>query len=318
MSNIIRAALAALSLVALAVPPVVHAQTVGVSSVSAPTAPPTDLPPRPATRRPSRAARAELATVQTLIGGAMGAEICGMAECDEPRAWAGAVLLGAGAGTALSLLTTRDGIPQGRAQAVNAGTVFGTWLGAGTALALGRSDPNPQAVAGLVAGGQLLGAGLGLLTDHTFIVTPGEVSLANSGALWTGITSVLALAAIAPEGDGDRLRRRFSGTTLATTTLGLAGGAWLARHDHVSRGRALMVDVGAIAGGGMLPLVGWFIGGDDPSAEGLLWASAAGTAGGAILAYALTRTWDAPEVPDLSMSLTPMQGGGVAQLNLKL
>ncbi len=256
--------------------------------------------------------------MQTLIGGAIGAELCGIRECDSARAWAAAILLGAGAGATLSLLTTRDGIPQGRAQAVNAGTLFGTWFGVGTALALGGSEPNAQAISGLIAGGQLLGAGAGLLADNIFILTPGEVSLANSGALWTGITSLLALSAIAPDGDPDKLRRRFVGTTLATTTLGLAGGGWLARRDYVSRGRALMVDVGAIAGGGMFPLFGWLIGGDNPSSEGLLWSSVAGTVSGAVVAYVLTRTWDAPDVPDLSMSVTPMQGGGVAQLSLKL
>lgn len=316
MLTIFRTALVALSLLTLAVTSAVHAQAVEVSSTStAPTS--VDPAPQPA-RRPSRAARAELATVQTMIGAAMGAEICGLAQCDAPRAWAGAVLLGAGAGTTLSLITTRDGIPQGRAQAVNAGTVFGTWLGAGVGLAFGKSDPNPQAFAGLIAGGQLLGAGAGLLADNTFILTPGEVSLANSGALWTGVTSLLAMAAINPDGDGDQLRRRFFGTTLATTSLGLAGGAWLARRDHVSRGRALMVDVGAIAGGGMFPLIGWFVGGDDPSSDALLWSSVAGTIGGAVTAYVLTKNWDAPDVPIASMSVAPIQGGGVAQVSFKL
>jgi len=282
------------------------------------TEPPTQAPRRREKRPASRGARAELASVQALIGAAAGAELCGIAECDQARAWAGTVLLGAGAGVTLSLLTTRDGIPQGRAQAVNSGGIFGTWLGVGGALALGDSDPNPQAIAAVVLGGQALGTGLGLLADNTFTLTAGEVSLANSGALWTGVTSLLSLAAIEPDSDGDELRRRFFGTTLVTTSLGLVGGAWLARRDHVSRGRALMVDLGALTGGGMLPLIGWFVRGDSATSEGLLWSSVAGTLGGAITAYVLTREWDAPEVPNLSMSFSPTQGGGVAQLSLKL
>jgi len=313
----VRTALVALSLLALASPSAASAQSVDVSSTSMATAT-ADPDPEPAKRRPSRAARAELATVQTMIGAAMGAEICGIAKCDEARAWTGAVILGAAAGTTLSLVTTRDGIPQGRAQAVNAGTLFGTWLGVGSALAFGRSDPNAQAIAALVAGGQLLGAGAGLLADNTLTLTAGEVSLANSGALWTGVTSLLAIAAINPDADGDQVRRRFFGTTLVTTSLGLAGGAWLARRDHVSRGRALMVDVGAIAGGGMFPLVGWFIRGDEATGEGLLWSSVAGALGGAVAAYVLTQRWDAPDVPSVSMSVAPMHGGGVAELSLKL
>ncbi len=274
---------------------------------------------KPQARRPnSRWARAELATVQTIIGAAVGAEVCALAECEKARPWAGAVILGAGGGLTLSLLTTRDGISQGRALAVNSGTLFGTWLGVGTFLLTSGSDPSARHFAGLAIGGQLLGAGLGLAADNYLTLSPGEVSLANSGALWTGVGSLMALAAINPDSDGDQLRRRFIGTSLATTSLGLVGGAWLARRDRVSRGRAFMVDAGAIAGGGLFPLVGWFVRGEQASSAALLWSSVAGSLGGAVTAYVLTRTWDAPEAPNLSMSVSPTQGGGIAQLTFKM
>lgn len=98
----------------------------------------------------------------------------------------------------------------------------------------------------------------------------------------------------------------------------MVGGAWLARRDKVSRARALIVDLGAIAGGGLLPLVGWFVRGEQVQGEALLWSGVAGSLGGAATAYILTRAWDAPEVPNVSMSFSPTQGGGVAQLSLKL
>lgn len=263
-------------------------------------------------------ARGELSGVQMLGGAAIGAELCALAGCNNARAWAGATLLGAGGGLTLSLLTTRDGITSGRAQAVNLGTIYGAVLGIATLAATGSDDPGGKSVAASALAGQLAGTGLGLLADNALSLTSGEVGLAGSGLLLTAVTSGLALAAVDPQGDANHIRRRFVGTSIVTTSLGLVAGGWLARRDKVSRARALMVDLGALAGGGLLPLAGWFVRGEDAQAEALLWSSVAGALGGAATVYLLTRTWDAPEVPNVSVSFSPTQGGGLAQLSLPL
>ena len=269
--------------------------------------------PSPAHAASSRGARAELATVQTLVGAAMGVELCLLAECEEPRGWAGAMLIGAGSALTLSLATTRDGIPSSRAQAANAGALWGTWLG-GAAFGI-AVEPDIEALGGVLIGGQLLGAGTGVLLEKRLHLTAGEVSLASSAGLWTGLASLFALGGIEP--DGDNVGRKFLATTVGTTSLAMVGGAYLARKDHVSRGRALLVDLGAITGGGALPLVTWLIRGDDASGEGLFWSGAIGVVGGAVTAYVLTRHWDLPRAPDVGMSLTPVQGGAIGQVTFK-
>jgi len=272
--------------------------------------------PRARRRPASRSARAELATVQTLAGAAVGVELCAIAGCDSARAWAGATLLGASAGLGASMFTTRDGIPQGRAQAVNTGTLFGAWTGLALFVTFPDSAQTGKGAAAAALGGQLLGAGAGLALDHVFALTEGEVSLAGSAALWTGVGSLLAAAALNPDNVDDHTLRRFYGTTLALTGLALAGGGYLARMDGVSRGRALLVDAGAIAGGGLLPLLGWLARGDSVRGEALLWSGLAGVLGGAATMYLLTRHWDVPDGPPLTMSLSPTRGGAVAGLQL--
>jgi hypothetical protein len=247
------------------------------------------------------------------VGAAIGVEFCLIAECEEPRGWASAMLLGGASALTLSLLTTRDGIPSSRAQAANAGAMWGTWVGGAIFGMTWQLDT--EALGGLLIGGQVLGAGTGVLLEKRLHLTAGEVSLASSAGLWTGLASLFALGGVDPVGVNSGTK--FLGATLATTSLAMVGGAYLARRDHVSRGRALLVDLGAIAGGGALPLLTWLIKGDEASGQGLFWSGALGVVGGAVAAYALTRNWDLARGPDLAMSLTPVQGGAIGQVTIK-
>ncbi|NOK14902.1 hypothetical protein HNS30_38415, partial [Corallococcus exercitus] len=78
---------------------------------------------------PSKGARASLTIVQTMHGITQGILLCAISNCQDTRAYVAVSLLGGGAGAALSLLTTRSGLTQGQAAAINSGTVWGFGYG---------------------------------------------------------------------------------------------------------------------------------------------------------------------------------------------
>jgi hypothetical protein len=280
---------------------------------------PPPLPARrrvPGTHEPTGAARAELVFFQTVHGFALGVEACVIADCQDSRAWALSLLVGTGIGVGASWALSRDGVAPGLARA----TTDGTWWGLGNgALLLMATDaasyPNDQDVVTgtFLAGGQLMGLGLGTLAYHLWKPTAGQVSLTASGGLWMLVATGQALG-IAQIGD----ERAAGWILLGAGNLGVLGGGWFAGEEPMTASRVLLIDAGGILGtlSGMAVSV-LVQGGDEPQPEPTLAAGLAGTLLGLGLAYHLTAGWD--DANDASsgprLGLTPLPDGAQVTLS---
>ncbi|MGM0556717.1 MAG: tetratricopeptide repeat protein [Myxococcota bacterium] len=251
-------------------------------------------------------ARAELAIFQTINGLAVGAELCGVAVCDDPRLVIGSLAGGAGLGLGLSLYASRDGITPGHALAINSGTFWGAVNGGFLDLSLGSPNafPNRRAPA-LLAGGQLAGMAVGHLAYANLEPDAGDVALMNTTGLWSGVMMMLVNGIVFPE------QAVFARSTLAAVDLGLIGGAVLSKYFPMSRGRAFVIDAGGLVGA--LTGVGaylFFTGGDGES-EGGFTSALVGAGAGLGLSTYFTRNWDEEEdlFGDVHMMFAPSHDG---------
>jgi hypothetical protein len=251
-------------------------------------------------------ARAELAIFQTINGLAIGAELCGVAVCDDPRLVIGSLAGGAGLGLGLSLYASRDGITPGHALALNSGTFWGAVNGGFVDLSLDPPDefPNRRTPA-LLAGGQLAGLAVGHLAYARLQPEAGDVALMNTTGVWSGVMMMLINGIIAPE------QKAFARSTLAAIDLGLVGGAVLSQYYPMSRGRAFVIDAGGLVGS--LTGVGaylFFTNGEGES-DGAFTSALIGTGVGLGLSTFFTRNWDEEEelFGDMHMMFAPSHDG---------
>jgi hypothetical protein len=263
--------------------------------------------PRAGGERPSGTARAELAVFQTINGLAVAAELCGVAECEDPRLVIGGLAGGAGLGLGLSLYATRDGITPGQALALNSGTFWGFANGLAIHGALEQQSFNPRRLPGLLAGGQLLGLGASQLLYMNFRPDAGDVALMNTAGFWAG-TFALLINGIAETQEIQAVAL----STMAAFNVGLLGGGILSKYYPMSRGRAFVIDAGGLVGS--LTGVGaylFFTGGDGGPQGGFTSAVIGGVAGLGLSTY-LTRKWDADEslFGDMQLMLAPTGDGG--------
>ena len=263
--------------------------------------------------RRTNLARAELATVQTIHGITLGLEFCVLIECDEPRVIVGSAIVGGGAGLALTLLPTNEGVRPGRAIAYNSGTAWGAFHGINFTLAGNFERP-----VGVVMLGQLLGLGAGAAFDYFAGPTSGTVSMMNSGGIYT---SVLYGLLGGPLGYEELDDSAYFPLLVVAADVGIAGAAILSEFYPMSRGRTLVIDSGALLGGLLglgLPLL------INPDTEGnfLRASTSVGLIAGVGLAGVLTRGWDDADgllglngLDNLQFSAAPRREGGM-QLNL--
>ncbi|MCC7538487.1 MAG: hypothetical protein IT379_19840 [Deltaproteobacteria bacterium] len=275
-------------------------------------APPLQPPPRRRTgERPTGLARAELVGLQTIHGIGLGAEVCFTFDCDDARAQVAVLSVGGGLGLGLSLALTGGGVEPGYALLLNSATVWGFWNGLafyGVAEGLDDADESDWVPAAGV--GQALGLGGGLLLWRVIQPTAGQVSLANTVGIWSGVLTLLAMGAVdfneVPESTA------FLLLTLASD-FGLLGGALLSSFTGpVPRGRALVIDAGGVVGmlGGMGVAV--LASGDDVKPAGFFLPAMLGTAAGLGLTAFFTRAWtnDDEEAPEVTGAVLPMPEGG--------
>jgi len=271
-------------------------------------------PANPATwlrpEQPEPLARAEVAVVQTVHGIALGIEFCALTNACSVELGALAALAGGGAGLGLSLVLTNNGITPGHALAMNAGTLWGAWHG--IALNGILQSGNATATAGIMMGGQLLGLGAGHLLHTLLVPAVGDVSLANSGGIWSTALAALLLGA---SGVPMSMQATF-GILLAATDVGLIAGAFASKFVPMSRGRTLVLDAGFLLGG----FVGWALAtitGLGSSSGQLMWAlTAVGLVAGGAGSFWLTRNWDQPPPALLpKIGLLPTPGGAMANLD---
>ncbi|MFB1484023.1 hypothetical protein [Corallococcus sp. RDP092CA] len=235
--------------------------------------------------QPSQGARASLTVVQTMHGVTQGILLCAISSCQDARAYVALSLLGGGAGAAISLLTTRSGLTQGQAAAINSGTVWGFGYGLAS---MGSLDLDGDKSTGMVMAAALGFTGAGILVAEFARPTAGQVSLTNSGGLWAGVVAGLLMATQNGE------TRDFIGIEQGVVGAGLLTFALVSRNLDISRGRVLLIDAGGILGG-LVGLSALFLSLNTDNGDALLVGTAVGVLAGLGTATFLTRDFDAPD-----------------------
>jgi hypothetical protein len=257
--------------------------------------------------QPTSLARAELVGAQTLHGVAFGLEMGFILKVSDPKTLALFLMLGGGAGMGLSLAFTRDGITPGHALALNSGTAWGAWNGVLVTSILGVESLAQKF--GLLAVSQFAGLATGNAGFAIFHPSAGDVSLVNSGGLWTALLA----AFIASAANGKPSDPAFQITLMAASDVGLLIGAVMARRFPMSRGRVLLIDTGGFLGTLMGVGLAVIVGLDQNRNHAAFFSRGAiGTVAGLGTSAFLTRRWDLPEAPAVRLSVAPTVGGGQA------
>jgi hypothetical protein len=182
--------------------------------------------------------------------------------------------------------------------------VWGFWFGIASIIALDTEGDDSLATVMLSGAGF---TGLGLLVALAGEPTAGQVAMANSGGLWTGIVTALFLATL-DEGD----ERSFFGAEMAATGGGLLAFSLLSRVVPVTRGRMLLIDAGGIIGGlAGAALVFSFTGNDLDDGDIIFLGAGMGTLGGLALTTYLTRNFDYRNMPEVTLAPTSTKHGGM-------
>lgn len=256
-----------------------------------------------APEKPSGFARGSLVVWQTGHGATQGALLCGIIDCDG-RGYLAASLIGAGVGAAVSLYGTQEtGVTSGQSAAINSGTTWGVWYGLAAVQVFEIEDEDALAT---VMGSTLSLTGAGIAVALLTNPTAGQVSLANSGGLWSGVITALILAAVG----GDDLSDFFAVESVVTG-VGITSFAVLSQSLPVSRGRMLLIDSGGILGGLLGAATVALLGADD--GEPIAVGAAVGAVGGLALTAYITRDFDGPSTPapEVAVAPTVMGRGGV-------
>lgn len=190
---------------------------------------------------PDEAARIELVTYGTLYGAALGAYTA--IELDlglRPAAWLSAGLAGGALWGTWEAAKAR-GLDAGQSALIASA---GGWAMADV-LALGVLSGTGDETLWLSFGAGALAAGAAFWAAPYYDGGPGDISLVNSGGIWTPVAGTILAVTLefAPFEDD------FVGWVLAFNLLGLATGITLATQLDPSREQVLYLDLGLLAGG---------------------------------------------------------------------
>ncbi|WP_242344598.1 hypothetical protein [Anaeromyxobacter terrae] len=240
--------------------------------------------PRPARRaRLDRSGRGELAFFGTTYGIWTGVASGLLAGADDGRVYSALAIAGGAGGLALAILPTRHAsMPEGRAQAIESATNWGT-LNGGLLAAL--ADADGKGVVGATLGTGLAALGTTALLTRERSPSSGEVALTNSGGIWGLVTGGLTLAILEDAGD-----KTAESVLLASTDAGLLAMALVARRVEMSRGRSLIIDAGGLLGTLAGVSVPAFANAENGPAIGA--AGLAGMAVGLAVGTYISRGWD--------------------------
>jgi hypothetical protein len=266
-----------------------------------PPTPSTDLGSRLRNEETTSLARAELVIVQSIHGVAFGFEMGNIIASSNPKILALMMMVGGGAGLGISLALTRDGVTPGRALALNSGTAWGAFNGA-MIWSLSSNLSTGQSMS-LLAVSQFAGLALGNAGWAFFHPSAGDVSLVNSGGIWSAALALMFMGATTKEPGSNLL----SWTVLIASDVGLVGGGVLARFFPMSRSRVLVIDAGGILGSlfgfGLSVLVG------TKSSSTTFSLGLAGTVLGLGTGAFLSRHWDIEDAPAVSAAVMPTVTG---------
>ncbi|MCA9737431.1 MAG: hypothetical protein R3E98_00555 [Gemmatimonadota bacterium] len=201
--------------------------------------------------------RVELTVWSTLYGLWLGGAIPWVADADGPEAYGVGLLLGGPAGflAGRSLARSRP-LSSGQARAITFGGTWGSWQGAGWALAadLGideicdesgqfcfEEDGDREAVTAAIVGG-LAGIGIGTVLSRRPI-SDGLATTVNFGALWGTWFGFATSYLVDLENDA------LLAGTLIGGDAGLVATALLGRNWNLSRNRARLISIAGVMGG---------------------------------------------------------------------
>ncbi|MBP7685078.1 MAG: hypothetical protein KBB95_24395 [Deltaproteobacteria bacterium] len=275
----------------------------------------------------SNLARAEFVTSQALLGTTFGVVPCIIARCDGARPWVVASLGGVGLGLGFALAYSRDGITPGASYTMNSGALWGATMGYLLTGALGqfyaRDDegddyyyydtgfsPGDGLALGMMLG-QLGGLGVGALLNTTLQPTAGEAALASSAGMWATAAMALMTFAASRWEYSDAWLRGFHAGAAMVALGGMAVGGYLGHRYDFTRGRVLLMDLGAGVGGALAVALGFVFQGNDAAGRGLMVGAAAGIVAGYGLTGYLTRGMRFTPEADVTLSVSPARGGGV-------
>ena len=147
--------------------------------------------------------------------------------------------------------------------------------------------------------------GVGIAVAVLVQPTSGQVSVANSGGLWTGVVTALFL--VAAGGDDTKA---FFGIETAVTGAGILTSAILSRNLSVSQGRVLLIDSGGILGG-LLGAAAIALASTDGKAVAV--GAGVGALAGLGLTTYITQNFDGPDTNTPQVAMAPaVLGRGAA------
>ncbi|MBX3154468.1 MAG: PEGA domain-containing protein [Deltaproteobacteria bacterium] len=208
-------------------------------------------------------------------------------------------LIGAAAGFVGSYFYLPDGLELGTSN-LTITTSLATAIGGAAMASLFTDD---DAIRQPVIGASLIaGAGAGYYLARRLRVSPGDAAVVNSAILWGTAAGAGFAVSFAPP------REVTAGLVLSGLGMGAISGVLLTRYFDVSRTRAVLIDVGGLAGviGGLavesLVNPSTTTAGNpneraDREREHLANYALAGMAVGLVVAGVLTRNFDTPDIP---------------------
>ena len=216
-------------------------------------------------------------------------------------------IVGGAAGVGAAYYLTRDReVSRGQANGIGLAGVWGaTTFGLLADVFTGTTDTTTNQIYKGVALGGLVGTGAGVLYAKRVDPSVGDVAVTNSLMMYGTAGGLLLGVAMDPaESEAYSLNAVFGAVA------GLGVGLWASSKIETSSKRMLRVDLGAVAGAAipwvlLYPLVSDGDSNNDEQAIGFL--STATLAGGAILAYYLTRNMDAKDAAKTA-SMPAMSG----------
>lgn len=162
--------------------------------------------------------------------------------------------------------------------------------------------------------GQLGGLGVGAFVNATMQPTAGEAALSSSVGMWaTGVMALMTFAVSSRDYPESWVRGFHAGAAMMAIG-GMAVGGYLGHRYDFTRGRVLLMDLGAGVGGALAVALGFLFQGNDVSGRGLLAGAAVGIIAGYGLTSYLTRGMRFTPEANISLSASPMRGGGVVGL----
>ncbi len=276
----------------------------------------------------SNLARAELATRQTLQGGAVGVLFCAALDCADVRPWTLSILLGASAGLGLTLGLTRGGVSPGQAVLYTTVPRWGYLNGFLLFTALGVNVREDEAgytdwrlrtstIGFLLSHAAALGAAAAV--DRTLAPRGGDVAIMDTFMMAaSGLLTSIYVVGGGFRGVGEhpgRLRGLMGGL-LAANALALTGAGLLTRRVEFSRTRSLLIDLGMAAGFGLGVGSAALVQGEDFNPNFAFGLAALGLAAGFGLSYWLTRNvGHNDDELAVEVSMSPTFGGAKASVH---